>query len=75
MRHKSSRRIRSVRKLSPEDWPHEAFAGFESPYSDALAKAFPLEVIAAHVARLPQESRARLEREFGKLPTTEKPIP
>jgi hypothetical protein len=68
-------KTRTVTKHNPEDWPHEAFAGFESPYSDALAKAFPPELIAAHVARLPPESRARLEREFGKLPTTEKPIP
>ena len=61
-------RKRTVTKLNPEDWAHDAFTGFESPYSDALRKAFPPEAIAALIEKLPPESRARLEREFGPFP-------
>lgn len=68
-------KTRTVTKLNPEDWPSASFAGFESPYSDALAKAFPPEVIAALIERLPPESRARLEKQFGPLPITQKPQP
>lgn len=72
---RNSHRIRTVTKLNPADWPHASFAGFESPYAAELAKAFPPHVLAAHIERLPPESRARLEKQFGPLPTTRKPSP
>lgn len=62
-------KTRTLTKLNPEVWPHEAFTGFDSPYSDALKKVFTPEAIAALIEKLPPESRERLEREFGPLPT------
>jgi hypothetical protein len=65
---RKSHRIRRIIKVNPEDWPHDSFVGFASPHSGeyvtALRRAFPPEVIAAHVARLPAAARARLERQF-----------
>jgi len=44
-------------------------------YTAALAEAFPPEVLAAYIEEMPPESRARLERQFGPLPTTKKQSP
>ncbi len=68
-------KIRTVTKLKPDDFPRASFTGFESPYSDALRKVFPSAVIATLIEKLPPESRARLEAEFGPLPTTQTPHP
>ena len=70
---RKSHRIRTVTKLNPEAWPHDCFTGFESPYSDALKVAFPPATIAKLIERLPPDARARLEREFGPLPTVTTP--
>jgi hypothetical protein len=71
-----SHRIRIATKVNTyAEWPHASFAGFESPYSDALRKAFPPALLAEHIARLPPESRARLAKQFGPLPTTQTPHP
>lgn len=66
---RKSHRIRTVTTLNAENWPYASFAKHESSYSDALRKIFTPAILAEHIARLPPESRARLERQFGKLPT------
>jgi hypothetical protein len=62
--------IQTVTKLAPQD-PTGSFVGFNLPHSGeyvaALRRAFPPEVIAAHVARLPAAARARLERQFPSI--------
>jgi hypothetical protein len=59
----------------PFDFTTDPRQPFASEYADALRAAFPPEVIAAYIEEMPPESRAKLERQFGPLPTTTNPTP